>query len=352
MDLEDFLNWRAGCKKMLDEYGISPDGIRSKGSIKKQAVLLGENFTCDGHFDRPVRIVTHAHYDHLNGLKTSLKECEEVIMTPTTKKMLTSLYGDKFGRLGDANTLEVGESKKFDGEKLTFHKASHIPGSVQVLVETGEDDRALYTGDFKLSGTPVINTDLLIIEATYGRPSQIRVFQNRIEQIFKNFVEKKLKEGPVNILGYHGKLQEALQILRKEGVENPAIMPEEIYGATKACEIKDSIMGEFYSEREIDEENLSRNHIGLYHMNQDREFRDGGTNIRLSGWIFDSPIKRRKDGYTIGLSDHCDFSRLLEYVRESNPRYVITDGTNNANGESLAREIRKKLGKPAVSMPQ
>ena len=45
---------------------------------KNGAVLLGDSVACDA-FDetRPLRIVTHAHADHLGGLRKSLKMLRE-----------------------------------------------------------------------------------------------------------------------------------------------------------------------------------------------------------------------------------------------------------------------------------
>lgn len=333
---------------MLDDFGITPNGIQSKGDVRNNAVLIGDNFTCDGHFERPVRVVTHAHTDHIGGLKKSLKVCDEVIMTPTTKGLIETLYGEKLGSMEIVRTIERGEVFEYDGEKLTFYDANHIPGSAQVLVETESEERLLYTGDFKLPGAPIIPADLLITEATYGKPSQVRFFHDIIEKIFTNFVSEKLEEGPVNIHGYHGKIQEVLNILREARIDNPAIMPPQIYKATEVCEKDGRKYGRYLSIEEKAEV-LKDNHIGLYHMNQESSS-DGATKIKLSGWIFDEPIKKREDYYVVGLSDHCDFLRLMEYVRECDPKHVILDGSRGGGSKDFAKEIRKRLGKSAVSL--
>ncbi len=182
---------------MLDRYGISPNGIRSKGRIDNGSILIGENFVCDSHFERPIRIVTHAHSDHINGLNKSLEECEAVLMTPRTKKLLATLYGDRFEEIERATTLNYGEPFVYGKEKLTLYDANHIPGSAQALLETEKGERILYTGDIKLPGAPIISADLLIIEATYGRQSQYRYFQDEINQIFAEFVRQKIENNPI-----------------------------------------------------------------------------------------------------------------------------------------------------------
>ena len=50
---------------------------------KSKAILLGDSVACDAHEDgREVRVVTHAHYDHVLGLKESLRRCKVVYATP------------------------------------------------------------------------------------------------------------------------------------------------------------------------------------------------------------------------------------------------------------------------------
>ncbi|KXA92439.1 hypothetical protein AKJ66_04155 [candidate division MSBL1 archaeon SCGC-AAA259E22] len=336
---------------MLDSYGISPTGIKSKGRVSNHAVLMGENFTCDGHFDRPIRVVTHAHSDHISGLKKSLTECELVIMTPTTQGFLKALYMEKYGDLEGVVALDYGESFQYRGEKITLYDANHIPGSAQVLVETRESDRLLYTGDFKLPGAWIVPADLLIIDSTYGKPSQTRYFQKRMEDIFVEFVKDKLVEESVNIYAYHGKIQEALKILRSNGIKSPAVMPEKIYEATKFCAKKRDIFGHFYSlGSQKGKKTLTKKHIGLFHKRKNA-IDNSCFSVRLSGWIFDRPIRYFDKEYKVGLSDHSDFRRLMQYVEESDPKCVITDGSRGGSSKCLAREIRKKFKKSAVSMP-
>ena len=56
--------------------------------------------------------------------------------------------------------------------------------------------------------------------------------------------------------------------------------------------------------------------------------------------------------YLVALSDHSDFDGLLEYVRLSKPKLVITDNFRVHYGETLAKEIRKQLGIEAVAQPK
>ena len=78
-----------------------------------------------------------------------------------------------------------------------------------------------------------------------------------------------------------------------------------------------------------------------------------GFRVYVSGWEFDSPCREIADKeYVIALSDHSDFDGLMEYVRRSKPKFVITDNFRIGYAETLAREIRKHFGISAVALPK
>lgn len=73
-------------------------GVLSKAGVNgKGAVFLGKHVACDGFDDaRPVRVVTHAHSDHMLGLRQSLLRCESLVMTPATKDLIEVMMGPLF----------------------------------------------------------------------------------------------------------------------------------------------------------------------------------------------------------------------------------------------------------------
>jgi len=329
-----------------------------KASItQKGAVLLGKHVACDS-FDefRPLRVVTHAHYDHLNGLQQSLRRCEAVIMTPATRDLLTVMCGQSFLKRGNVQTLNYGETLTYMGEQLILHHADHILGSAQVLVEDEEGTRVVYTGDFRMSNTPILETDVLVLEATYGNPFQIRPFQKVVEGALVSLVESALKNTSVCIFGYHGKLQEVMQILHANSVKAPFVMPEKVFQMSKVCEAHGMRLGKILSAEEDEGKEIIKRgepHIAFYHMNSRRHVRKDALRICVSGWEFSGP--RRQIGeseHVVALSDHSDFDGLLRYVRESKPKLVITDNYRVGDAEVLAREITKRLGVPAKAMPK
>ncbi|HDJ25745.1 MAG TPA: hypothetical protein ENF34_00295, partial [Candidatus Bathyarchaeota archaeon] len=64
------------------------------------AVLLGRSVACDAHEpSRPVRVITHAHNDHITGLSRSLRECSWILMTEATRDLLAVLKRRDLHRL-------------------------------------------------------------------------------------------------------------------------------------------------------------------------------------------------------------------------------------------------------------
>jgi putative mRNA 3-end processing factor len=338
---------------MLDRFGFVPSDLRLRAMITdKGAVLLGKNFAIDAHADRAVRIVTHAHADHILGLGESFRRCERVMMTPATLGLIGAIYGRRLNS-SKLKLLDYGESLTVDDERLTLFKANHIVGSAQVLVETADGYNIVYTGDFKLPGAPIISSDLLVIEATYGNPSNTRPFKNRVEHELVRLVKASLREGPVYVFGYHGKLQEVAGILRRGGIGEPILMPRRVYAVAQICQRHGMELGGFLLAESDEGIEVSKgSHIGLYHMRAARRFEGSGVKIYLSGWEFEIPVKKiGAREYEVALSDHSDFEQLLEYIEASDPKYVVTDGFRVGDAKALAKEIKKRLGKPARPMP-
>ncbi len=321
------------------------------------AVLLGKNVACDA-FDesKPLRVVTHAHADHTMGLQQSLRTCEKILMTKATKDLIDVMMGPLFLMGGFVETLDYGKTRQIEEERLTFFKADHILGAAQVLVEDVEGTRIVYTGDFRIDGTPVLDTDVLVMEATYGSPTCKRSFEKDVKDLLVSMVEEGLKQGAVYFFGYHGKLQEVMQILHERGVKAPFIVPERVFHVSRVCELHGMRLGRLIlSEENEAKELLERNSpcIAFYHMSSKSRVDQGVFRVYVSGWEFDSPCREIADKeYVIALSDHSDFDGLMEYVRRSKPKLVITDNFRVSYAETLARKIHKHFGISAVALPK
>ncbi len=308
-----------------------------------------------------MRIITHAHSDHTIGLRESLRKMDLIVSTPITLDILRAMglcprrYSKKCLGLDYNITIDIEE------EKLTLKKAEHIPGAAQVLVEDEEGYRVAYTGDFKNPGrgTPIIrDLDILVIESTYGRPEWIRPFKSEVEYLFVDLVKDLLVEGPVLIYGFHGKIQEVMLLLRSNGIDTPFIASPMVYRITRALMKHGFIIKDLFNIQSIEAKEIIRDKwfIGFLHANSNSKIEEYGINkynkIILTGWEFKEPYRRvNYKTWIVALSDHADFEQLLQYVEESNPKIVIVDTYRQGAGEVFAREIRRRLGIPALPRP-
>ena len=331
--------------------------MKEKATVTQRgAVLLGNSVACDAyHENRPLRVVTHAHADHTGGLRWSLRECEKVLMTEATRDLIDVLEGPLGAKASSIETMEYGKPLRFDGERVTLFKADHILGAAQVMVESEDGEKVAWTGDFRLDGTPVLHCDTLVVEATYGSPHCRRSFDVDVRKLLVEMVEERLKDGVVYVFGYHGKLQEVMQILHNADVSVPFVMPERVYHVSKVCEQHGMQLGCMTLSTEKEAKMLLGENlpcVAFYHMNSRGSVGLTNQRICVSGWEFHSPCRRiGEKEHVVALSDHSDFNGLIEYVRQASPKRVITDNHGGGHGEALAKEIKKRLGIPAVAMP-
>lgn len=321
------------------------------------AVLLGKHVACDA-FDefKPLRVVTHAHADHMIGLQQSLKTCQKVLTTKPTKDLIDVMMGPLFLMGGFVETLDYGKILQCEEERLTFFHADHILGSAQVLVEDVEGTRIVYTGDFRIDETPILDADILVIEATYGSPTCKRSFGKDVKELLVSLVKKGVNHGPVYVFGYHGKLQEVMQILHQADVKAPFIVPERVFHVSRVCEQHGMRLGRLMlSEESEAKELLERNSpcIAFYHMGSKNKVGQGHFRVCVSGWEFSVPCREiAENEYVVALSDHSDFDGLIEYVRRSKPKLIITDSYRVGHAETLAREIQKRFNISAIALPK
>jgi putative mRNA 3-end processing factor len=201
-----------------------------------------------------------------------------------------------------------------------------------------------------------MDCDTLVVEATYGSPWFKRAFKVNVRELLVSMVEERLRQGTVYVFGYYGKLQEVMQILRRADVCVPFVMPERVFNVSKICEAHGMQLGDFTLSttkegRELLDQDLPC--VAFYHMNTRKKVGLNSSRICVSGWEFRSPCRQIGEReHLVALSDHSDFNGLLDYVRRSKPKRVVTDNYRVNHGQTLAKEITKRLGIPAVAMPK
>ncbi len=346
------------------------------------AILLGKSIEIDGFAGREIRVITHFHSDHLLGLNRSKRKAKALVATEPTFKALEVLGF----RIPDEKKIfmKYNRSLLLGDERITLIKTRHIFGSSQVHVEISSDKNTYllgYTSDFKFPGTRIMrDLDILVIDATYGSPYMVRDFQDidDIELAFVDVVLEAIQENhPIRILAYYGKMQEAMQILRKNGIQIPFIMNQRAYMLTKVAVRYGMRINDFHNldcsqhyhitsevEKhpdecdEIEEILRSKEYILFQHMNSRVPSTNNYIDIVLTGWQFDRAIKKinsySRKKVIVALSDHADFKDTLRYVKEARPKQLVVDAKRA--GESVAQVfaeyVESRLGIKSRVLPQ
>jgi putative mRNA 3-end processing factor len=314
--------------------------ITTRGSI-----LLARHFVCDGYaLNRQVGVVSHFHSDHTFLLPIALRYCKFVLMTHATRELLLftrsenlPLYLDKL------KGMPLTESKKFDGERITLLPAKHVLGAAQVLVETEEGERLLYSGDFLVPGTLPPEADILVTEATYGSPNTARKYDRDLAmRSLAQLVKRSLTSGPVSIVAYQGKIQEVMNKVFEQGINVPFLVSSKVFDICQVyrkygIEVGDCIMLDTTESKEIEKDP----HIVF--LTRKREMQHAPTQILVSGRCLVPFRQLNSKCYVVGISTHADFNGLLWYIKKSKAKFVIVDGTRHSNAAPFSYLIEKNL---------
>jgi len=333
--------------------------------LGSEAVILGDDITCDGfHRDRRVRIQTHAHEDHLNEFATSKSGI--VVLTKPTLKLLEYKHCDLPYR-PSVHALEYREVIVLHQHEIELYSSNHILGAAQTKVTTPEKIKIGYSGDFGWPIDDVIEVDVLVVDATYGVPSQMsRTYtQEEAQQEFINLTRSSLQRGAVHICASLGPMQRALYSLETEEISNSIRII-----ANKHVKYIVDVHKEFGlpmpnitcdNTPEAKEAIQSGNYIRLH--NTYGVMNDGlvdGDVIQLTRYRVDGqhPVVQLADNrFRVGFSNHADFNQTIEYVCATGAQMVVTDcvraskGSNDESNKAvqLADSIRRELGIEAFS---
>jgi putative mRNA 3-end processing factor len=323
------------------------------------AVLLGSSIVCDGfRSDRPVRVQTHVHDDHMADFETS-KGFQDLYMSEATRRLLIAEFNADLEVRDNIIPLSHGTVHECAGGRLTLLSSGHMLGAVQVMFETGDGRRVGYSGDFHYPLTEVIQVEELVLDSTYGSEQSIRVYsQSEAEIRFLELVLAKLKVGSVHVKAFRGTVERALQILSGK-IDVPLLVSDRLMREINVFQEFGCAIGNVRSLTSPDGREIlkGRKYIRFYSKG-DREPVDlvEGTTIVLSAFMnktTDPVIEYSERGYSVALSNHADFLETLQYVRATGARLVITDNTRG-RGVELARAIRARLGidaRPSMLKP-
>jgi putative mRNA 3-end processing factor len=298
--------------------GVDDIDVHLSNGISIQAPGIGEIQADSSSPEDAITVLSHAHGDHL-------ADSFDDTIAPVCSDLTAALAAE---RRGGADIVPGTHNR------IRLLPAGHIAGARAAYIDS-DAGSILYTGDitvrdrYYLNGFDPIPADVLIIEATYGKPEYVFPPVEDVEEEALAWLADN-DDSPAILFGYPlGKAQKIQQIavksnrdrilttdavLRMNGLISDALDVE--FSAT-----------EFDAEMELTSEDILVLPDGLSRLGWVESVVDEADAVTagFSGWAHDdSYIYRRGGDAGFVLSDHCDFEELLEVVDEVNPEQVYT----------------------------
>lgn len=279
-------------------------------------------------------MISHAHTDHL---PTSFRH-NSVICSPITRDFVKVRRGKE---------LEICSD-----HRVKMLDAGHIAGSSMFLLK-GEKD-VLYTGDYctrdkhQTKAAKPHKCDVLITEATYGKPHYVFPDHDEIMSIIRDWLQDISRRGGSAVLfayplgksqelaaalkdlplAFHANISENNLVLRKHGYD----LPTREFGEWARSEPLIYITSGY--GKDMARVELLRKH--------------GAKTAAFSGWALDKEFMRSsRVDEAFPISDHCGYDELKEFVRKCAPEKVFT---THGFAKEFASHVRRELGIDAQPM--
>jgi putative mRNA 3-end processing factor len=282
---------------------------------------------------------SHAHTDHL---------CRNYSRTPLTSrnKILTS---KETSLIADARGFPMSEiNEEYNGFQLL--DTGHILGSKGLLI----DDNLYYTGDIstrerafmKSACVPEVQT--LIIEATFGRPQYVFPHIADVIHETNKIISEMYDRGiPVLLMGYPLGKAQILTTLFSHW--EPFYIHDAVYKMNSTYKklgvmLKDAII---FSEAEKQGLLQSRPWVMISPLLKSRsnfvrlmKQKYSAVCVGFSGWAMDSRYRNMMGlDHAVVLSDHCDYTELLDFVKASRAEKIYTfHGFSQDFADSLKKQ--------------
>lgn len=291
-------------------------------------------------------LISHAHSDHANvGAKN---ETPYHMSTPTK-----DLIHKRIPKTAEVSHYSLKKKFKFDHSKIELVNSGHILGSSQIVIEA--DEKVVITADFKLQdsiiqkGAEIIPCDTLIIESTFGIPTFEFPSREKVYEQIGSWIKKNVSLNRFVVLaGYStGKGQELTKIVTEYTDEIPLVY-DSVFQNNKVYDAHGCKLGEYLKM----DENLHEGNVLIAPPSV--------VNDQMMDAIAFSLGKRVVSGKATGwqhfggnnklfqLSDHADFSQIMEYVEQAAPKRVYT---MHGFEKELADSIQKRFNIPASPLP-
>lgn len=295
------------------------------------------------HIDpwRPVdrALITHAHSDHARtGSRAYLCSEEGVDVLRLRLGAGASIQG-----------LPYGETRDFNGVRVSFHPAGHVLGSAQIRVEH-RGEVWVVSGDYKVQSDPTcrpfepIRCDTFITESTFGLPIYRWPAPHTVFAEVSEWWRSNQEAGLTSVLfGYS--LGKAQRLLRGASVDQGPVM---VHPAV--AEFLPSYRSAGVAMPEVPVATAERVRgaggkalVIAPPMTADSPWMDTLGEVAIafaSGWMLVRGFRRRRGGERgFVLSDHADWPGLIQAIRATEARRVLV--THGAAGP-LVRWLREQ----------
>ncbi len=289
--------------------------------------------------------ISHAHSDHIAGFKSNFPK----IVTPET----LDIYKSFIGKSTNVYTISPGKYHTLgDGGTIQLHPAGHMLGAAQFVIERN-GKRLVYTGDFNLQSTMTahganpIPCDVLLMEATYGRPDAVFPPREQVYTEIADWTSQELKNGKIPIFRVYatGKAQEIIRIINTF-LTVPVIVEPTIAKISKVYQNYE-IPLDFFNEHSEEAQEIMRQGDYVYLSSKPIEkarsqYGHSISRAVATGWAKIFPMKKVEKSFI--LSAHADFHQLVDYVKKAQPRAVyLTCGNTVTFGAVLDKLNIKQI---------
>jgi putative mRNA 3-end processing factor len=287
----------------------------------------------------PRALITHAHSDHArsgNKLYVAHEHC-------------VPLLNLRLGKI-NAQGVKYGEPISYNGVKISFHPAGHVPGSAQIRLEY-QGEVWVVSGDYKLEDDGVctpfesVKCHAFISESTFGLPVYRWKDQEEVYAEMNRWWKQNAADGIVSVIMAYslGKAQRILKHLDQQ--IGPVIVHPAVGAMNEAVRVyTPDLPAEVIWNKELTASNY-RNALLIVPPNSAEAMLEMFNPCSIafaSGWMsfrggkYTAAAER---GFT--LSDHADWNGLNKAIDASGAEQIyITHGFTGAYVKWLREQGR------------
>ncbi|WP_230198537.1 mRNA cleavage and polyadenylation specificity factor-like protein [Halopiger goleimassiliensis] len=291
-----------------------------------------------------VNVVSHAHADH-----TFRSTPGTVVCAAETAAIAEARTGVGFEFVERVPGIDLVPAGHVVGSRAAIVDRDRLSlgESLEPQPERGDADhrRYCYTGDFSIRDRcylegfdpTAVETDVLVMETTYGRPAYRFPPQEELEAAIVDWIRDN-DERPLFLFGYSLGRAQKLQWLARAATggvddgsdaERDVLVADSIHEVNRAIEAATDLS---FPGRPYDSLRGLEDEIVVLPSNQARADwveravdREDGLKAGFSGWAVDDGFRYRGNyDVTFPLTDHCDFDDLVATVEAIDPAVVYT----------------------------